>query len=147
MTTARTPDPVAAAPWYRDGLRFQCTGCGGCCTGEPGFVWVTKAEIEAMAQALDMDVERFESQFVRQVGIRKSLIELANGDCVFLDVRLRRCTLYESRPRQCRTWPFWPSNLSTRERWQQTCEACPGSGKGRLLALKEIEERAAQMRV
>ena len=26
-------------PWYRDGLRFQCTQCGNCCTGDPGVVW------------------------------------------------------------------------------------------------------------
>ena len=25
-------------PWYNDGLRFTCTRCGHCCTGEPGFV-------------------------------------------------------------------------------------------------------------
>jgi len=136
-----------AAPWYREGLRFQCTGCGGCCTGEPGYVWVTKAEIEAMAQTMGMGIEQFESQFVRQVGVRKSLLERANGDCVFLDPEARHCKLYESRPRQCRTWPFWHSNLSTPERWQQTCQSCPGSGKGRLVALEEIEEQMARMRV
>lgn len=138
---------MAEKPWYREGLRFQCTACGGCCTGEPGYVWVTKAEIEAMAQALDAGVEEFESRFVRQVGVRKSLIEMAHGNCVLFDARLRRCTLYDSRPRQCRTWPFWPSNLGTRDRWQQTCEACPGSGKGRLVALEEIEQQMARMRV
>jgi uncharacterized protein len=138
---------MAGNPWYRDGLQFQCTGCGGCCTGAPGYVWVTKAEIEALAQALGTSVEQFDSRHVRQVGIRKSLIELANGDCIFFDARLRRCTVYEARPRQCRTWPFWQSNLASRERWQETCEACPGSGEGRLVALEEIEEQMARMRV
>jgi Fe-S-cluster containining protein len=138
---------MAEKPWYRDGLRFQCTGCGGCCTGAPGYVWVTKGEIEAMAQALDTTVAEFEKRYVRQVGIRKSLIELANGDCIFLDAGQRRCTLYEARPRQCRTWPFWSSNLASPERWQETCEACPGSGVGRLVPLEEIEEQMARMRV
>jgi hypothetical protein len=36
-------------PWYKDGLRFTCTGCGDCCTGAPGYVWVNKEEIEALA--------------------------------------------------------------------------------------------------
>ena len=37
-------------PWYADGLRFACTQCGNCCTGEPGFVWVNDAEIAAIAE-------------------------------------------------------------------------------------------------
>ncbi len=36
-------------PWYQFGLRFQCTGCGDCCTGAPGYVWINKAEIKAMS--------------------------------------------------------------------------------------------------
>lgn len=32
--------------WYRAGLCFSCTGCGGCCTGPgEGYVWVTRPEI------------------------------------------------------------------------------------------------------
>ena len=72
-------------PWFQDGLKFTCTGCGDCCTGEPGYVWVNKAEIAALAAAVDLTVEEFERRYVRTVGIRKSLIELANGDCVFFD--------------------------------------------------------------
>ena len=33
-------------PWYREGLRFECIRCGGCCTGFPGTVRVTNEEIE-----------------------------------------------------------------------------------------------------
>ena len=29
--------------WYHLGLRFQCTGCGDCCTGAPGYVWINNA--------------------------------------------------------------------------------------------------------
>eukprot|EP00961_Rhodomonas_salina_P046921 629705-Rhodomonas_salina.2 len=25
------------------------------------------------------------------------------------------CSLYEARPKQCRTWPFWPENLASPE--------------------------------
>ena len=133
--------------WYHEGLRFACAGCGRCCSGEPGYVWVTKAEIEEMAAALGEALADFESRFVRQIGIRKSLIEQPNGDCIFFDGKARRCRVYQARPRQCRTWPFWQSNLTSRQRWQQTCEACPGSGQGRLVAWEEIEEQIARMRV
>lgn len=136
--SAGTPNET---PWYADGLRFQCTGCGDCCTGAPGFVWVNQAEIEGLANRLGLGIDDFERQYVRQIGIRKSLKEFPNGDCVFFDGEKRNCQVYEQRPRQCRTWPFWDSNLRTPEAWESTCEHCPGSGKGPLYSLGQIEER------
>jgi len=97
--------------------------------------------------ALKLDVEAFEEQFVRRVGARKSLKEFPSGDCVFFDGQKRKCTVYEARPRQCRTWPFWDSNLKTAEDWQHTCSVCPGSGQGRLYTLAEIEDRRAVLKV
>ncbi len=128
-------------PWYQDGLRFRCTGCGDCCTGAPGFVWVNAAEIAELAALKQMDVAAFEAEFVRRVGVRRSLIEYSNGDCVFFDGKTRRCTVYDARPRQCRTWPFWNSNVRTPEAWADTCEACPGSGKGKLYSLDQIQHQ------
>jgi Fe-S-cluster containining protein len=134
-------------PWFKDGLRFQCTQCGNCCTGAPGFVWVNKAEVIALAEKLGMDVPAFESQFVRTVGTRKSLIEHANGDCVFFDGQTRKCTVYEARPRQCRTWPFWDSNLRSPETWERTCEICPGSGKGDFVPVDTILSQMSVIRL
>jgi len=134
-------------PWYRDGLRFQCTQCGDCCTGAPGYVWVTNEEIAALAAALGLDCDVFEAQYVRQVGARKSLKEFPGGDCVLFDSQTRRCTVYATRPRQCRTWPFWDSNLRTPADWQQTCQVCPGSGRGRLYTLDEIEQMRQVIKV
>lgn len=130
-------------PWYKDGLRFQCTACGDCCTGAPGYVWVNQAEIVALAERLGMEVGAFEKKFVRQVGVRRSLVEYKNGDCVFFDNKTRKCKVYEQRPRQCRTWPFWNSNLRSPETWAETCEVCPGSGKGKLYLIEHIEQQAA----
>jgi len=132
---------MSTMPWYAKGLRFSCTECGDCCSGAPGYVWVTKAEIQAMADKLGITVAAFEKAFVRQVGIRKSLLERDDGDCVLLDPKTRRCRVYEARPRQCRTWPFWDSNLATPDAWKSTCEACPGSGRGKLYSLEEIATR------
>ena len=134
-------------PWYKDGLQFKCTGCGDCCTGAPGYVWVNKAEIEKFADTLKVSVEEFEKKYVRQVGIRKSLKEFANGDCVFFDNEKRCCKHYEARPRQCKTWPFWDSNLKDEETWDLICKACPGSGEGKLYSLEEIEEQREIMRL
>lgn len=137
-----------AQPWYEDGLQFTCSGCGDCCTGAPGYVWVNKEEIAALAAEVGLDVETFEKRYVRLIGVRKSLNELPHSyDCVFLDAKTRKCTVYSARPRQCRTWPFWESNIRTPEAWAHTCEVCPGSGAGRLYQLSEIEDQAGVMRI
>jgi uncharacterized protein len=134
-------------PWFENGLRFTCSGCGDCCTGAPGFVWVNRDEIAALAKNQNMTPADFEKRYVRQVGIRKSLIEYANGDCVFFDGNTRKCTVYDARPRQCKTWPFWHSNTVTKEAWEQTCEACPGSGKGKLHSAEQILHQISIVRL
>jgi Fe-S-cluster containining protein len=148
----RPVDPAAdspAAPWYRDGLQFSCTGCGDCCTGAPGYVWVTPEEIAAIAARLAISVEEMERLYVRKVGGRKTLVDVAerNWDCVFLDATTRKCTIYEDRPVQCRTWPFWDTNIKSPAMWKHTCEICPGSGQGALVPLAEIERQARMVKM
>jgi len=143
----RSNPPQDAQPWYHEGLRFTCSQCGDCCTGAPGYVWVNKAEIAALAAAVGEDVASFEAMFVRKVGIRKSLREYADGSCVMFDRQTRKCTVYDARPRQCRTWPFWESNLRTPDAWRETCEVCPGSGRGELHQLEDIEAKRNTFRV
>lgn len=134
--------------WYQDGLRFSCTGCGDCCTGGPGFVWVNKEEMQQLAVAMQCaDVAEFERLYVVPVGNRHSLRERSNYDCVLLDPDTRQCRVYAVRPRQCRTWPFWDSNVETPESWERTCQVCPGSGQGRLYQLAEIESQRQVIRV
>ena len=81
--------------WYGGGLRFQCTQCGDCCSGAEGYVWVNQAEIDAMAAKVGMTPEDFEAAYVKRVGVRRSLKERRNGDCVLLDETTRKCTAYE----------------------------------------------------
>jgi Fe-S-cluster containining protein len=130
-------------PWYRDGLRFGCKQCGGCCGGEPGYVWVTDEEIAAMAKELGFSKFEFENAFVRLIrGKKKSLIERSNGDCVLFDEKKRGCTVYKSRPVQCRTWPFWDQNIDRPSSWEKTAKFCRGCDNpdGKLYTLEEIEE-------
>jgi uncharacterized protein len=127
-------------PWYRDGLRFECTRCGNCCTGAPGFVWVDEQEQAAIADFLGEDHSRFLALYTRRLDKGRSLREKANGDCVFYQAGTG-CTIYSVRPRQCRTWPFWQSNVRTPEAWAETRRVCPGSGQGELIAADEITRR------
>ncbi len=100
-----------------------------------------------MAAALDVDETQFGKRYVRQVGDRYSLIELPGGDCVFFDPGVRTCRLYRYRPRQCRTWPFWPSNLHSAETFNEVARSCPGAGRGRLHTPEEIDRQRDVVRV
>ena len=133
-------------PWFEGGLRFRCTRCGNCCTGAPGHVWVDDEELSAIAEYRGETVEEVTGLHSRLTRHGRSLREKDNGDCVFYD-RERGCTIYPVRPRQCRTWPFWESNVATPEAWQRTCEVCPGSGKGDLISAEEILERIKVIRL
>ncbi len=130
--------------WYEDGLSFQCTQCGNCCTGGPGVVWVDKEEIRRIAEFISTDVGEMWGPFLRRVGSRVSLTERPNHDCIFLtatDDGKRGCGIYPVRPQQCRTWPFWPQNLRSRGAWAdaKALMPCPGMDTGRKYDYVQIE--------
>ena len=128
--------------WYDDGLHFECTECGKCCGGGPGYVWVNQETIERLAKRMGLSPFLFEQAFVFTVaGNKKSLKDHENGDCIFLDETTRRCRVYEDRPIQCRTWPFWTHNLTSPKAWDHAAKKCAGCNQGRLYSLEEIEER------
>jgi Fe-S-cluster containining protein len=133
-------------PWYQNGLRFTCTRCGHCCTGEPGFVWVDDAELSAIAAFRNESMEEVKVLCTRWTPRGRTLREKGNGDCVFYD-REEGCTIYPVRPPQCRTWPFWESNVSTPAAWRHTCSVCPGSGQGELIPAEEITRRLKVIRL
>lgn len=132
--------PADDQPWYHEGLRFTCTRCGNCCTGAPGNVWVNDDEIDAIAEFRDEPRDEFIALHTKKDHRGRTLREKANGDCVFYD-RTAGCTIYPVRPRQCRTWPFWNSNLRSHEAWERIRGSCPGAGQGELIPVEEITRR------
>lgn len=131
-------------PWYSRGLKFTCTQCGNCCTGAPGYVYVSEEEIEKIAVHLGEPEGRLGPRHLRRVGRKFSLTEdKRNGDCCFLahvDGK-RICTIYPVRPLQCRTWPFWDINLETPEDWEEAARGCPGMNRGSHYELVQINVR------
>ena len=124
--------------WYAGGLRFACTGCGRCCTGATGYVWVTADEIERLAELLGMSLDAFGSSYLRRVGGRLALLERADGECVFF--RDGACSVYAARPRQCVAFPFWDANLDSEEAWAACARECEGiSADAPLVGVAEIE--------
>lgn len=124
-------------PWYRDGLRFGCTQCGKCCTIE-GYVWVDQRQRQRIASHLEITLEEFNRKYVRQVGKRYSLVERkgCGNDCVFWK---DGCQIYSVRPTQCRTFPFWPEQLDSKEDWDEGAAECPGMNRGRTYSVEEID--------
>jgi uncharacterized protein len=143
-------------PWYVGGLKFTCTVCGNCCTGGPGYVWVTKEEIVRLAGHLKLTPAEVVERYCRRVNGKLSFKErrMPNGehDCVFLQelpepaegkgarelapgepvpLRRRGCSIYPVRPLQCRTWPFWPENLASQKSWDRAARRCHGMNHGR----------------
>lgn len=117
---------MADFPWYQKGLSFQCTGCGKCCTGFPGYVWVESPEIKAIASFLEITIEELAEKYLRQAYGRISLREdPVSFDCIFLKEK-KFCSIYPVRPKQCKTFPFWPKNLVSEETWQETAQICEG---------------------
>ena len=129
-------------PWYVAGLAFECLECGQCCSGpEEGYVWVTEREIASIAKYLQISEGVFRTRYARRIGRQCSLIERSdNKDCVFL--ANKGCRIYSTRPKQCRTWPFWTSNIDTPEDWSLAAQQCPGINRGSLHPFEEIQEKA-----
>lgn len=111
--------------WYKEGLKFKCTGCGQCCTGQPGYVWISPEEIDTMSTHLGISKEKFIQTYTRSIFGRVSLREdRVTFDCIFL--KEKQCQIYKARPTQCRTFPWWKENLSSPESWQETGIRCEG---------------------
>jgi len=138
------PDPTGQTDTGETGLRFECTQCGKCCTGPTGFVLFTDTEAKAMAKDLGITDDEFYEEHTRETIVGRSLKETVTKhgyDCVFLDRDKdgkALCNVYKTRPEQCRTWPFWRSNLESLEAWEEEAEDCPGMNEGPLHTTKQI---------
>jgi uncharacterized protein len=60
------------------------------------------------------------------------------ADCLFL--ANKRCSVYEARPTQCRTWPFWPEVMNAKTWAKEVASFCPGVGKGQIVSAERIQE-------
>ena len=134
---------MAKAPWWKDGIQFQCQGSGRCCVSREGYgyVYVTLEDRQRFAKYFGLSVREFTKQYCeKDDGIYK--IRDFTAACRFLVNN--RCSVYEARPTQCRTWPFWPETLNARGWSKEVAAYCPGVGKGRVWTAVEIREQLEQ---
>lgn len=126
--------------WWKEGIRFECQSSGKCCTshGEYGFVYLTKKDRVRMAKQLEMTLAAFTKKHCdRSDGFFHLKEDPQNTDCAFL--KNKKCQIYEARPTQCRTWPFWPDTLPAKAWNKEVITFCPGVGKGSLISADKIQ--------
>ena len=131
--------------WWSEGLKFQCQGSGKCCTshGEYGFVFLTKDDRKRMADHLKLSLAAFTKKYCEQSnGFYHLKEDGKNPDCFFL--KDKRCSIYEARPVQCRTWPFWPDVMNAKTWKKEVVTFCPGVGKGAVIPATRIREVLAE---
>ncbi len=130
-----------------DGLRFECTKCGKCCTnrGEYANVYVNPAESQALADFLGLSLRTFKRRytFVDDDGWRQ--LSFSDTGCVFLDPESNLCRVHSARPIQCRTFPFWREFVVDGEWSNEVRSLCEGIGRGRVHSSEEAEIQMLEM--
>ncbi len=101
----------------KDGFNFAfnpkgCDSCAGnCCIGESGYIWINPTEIEALALHLKLSTEDLKVKYLNKISYKYSIKEVQlskdNYACCFFDLDKKQCSIYNVRPKQCRTFPFW----------------------------------------
>ncbi len=128
--------------WYASGLHFECQQCGRCCSGpSEGYIWVTKPEIQLIADFLKVSVGQVRRDYLKRIGFRTTITEQpSTKDCTFLREidGQRKCMIYSVRASQCRVWPFWSDNLANVNAWNKATQKCSGINRGRLYSFEEI---------
>lgn len=127
----------------KNGLRFECTGCRQCCGGSPGYVWLSRLDIDGLSSSLGLSVDEFIGDYCKKVrtetGYAVSLRETSDYSCIFLGAQ--GCNVYAHRPIQCSSYPFWDEILVSAAIWKREGESCPGIDEGRLHEPSEIMEK------
>lgn len=127
--------------WYEKGVQFGCTKCGKCCTGSPGYVWLTEEDLTTLCHHFKMDRASFCKKYTRNVNGKLSLLEdSVTYDCILL--KNNQCTAYKARPSQCSQFPFWKSIMRSAKTWEEAKGLCEGinNPEGRVFSKDEIDE-------
>lgn len=128
-------------------MKFKCLDlCGGkCCTGKwdgkSSFIFLTEEDRNRLKERLGQHILEFaelgsfeSTRFARDKSIQWYLRD-SQESCRFL--KNGKCSVYEDRPTQCRTFPFWPENIDPKS-WKKLSEFCPGIDQGEHIQVKAV---------
>jgi Fe-S-cluster containining protein len=118
--------------FYSSGLRFSCKRCSACCRYDAGFVYISQNDLDKLSAELKMEKNSFILTYCRWVANWQgkevlSLREKSNKDCIFWDLG---CKVYNARPLQCKTYPFWEYIVASEKTWKSASLNCPGIDSG-----------------
>ena len=136
--------------FYAQGLRFSCKRCSACCRFDAGYVFLSRKDTSSLCAALNMQYEEFLDVYCRWVPGEQgksqlSLKEKQDYDCIFWSAEQGEgCLVYETRPLQCRTFPFWDSVMNSKKSWKLTAGNCPGMDQGEIHSQDSIRKMLAQ---
>lgn len=144
--------PKVAATFYDDGVRFSCNRCSACCRGGPGYVFLTKTDLARLLQCLGLDFKAFFHDYCiladvgngRALSLREVSATDGSNDCVFWGTD--GCKVYEARPLQCSTYPFWQTIMESASTWRREAQNCPGIDTGEMRSKAYVEERLVDRR-
>ena len=122
-------------------LRFECTECGECCKfrGEYAYVYLNRHELRELAEHLGLGVRAFRQGYTFRDEDGWTQLKTTSDGCVFLG-KDGRCGVYEARPTQCRTFPFWRDFVNDGTWSDEVRSLCEGIGRGRLYTIDEAED-------
>jgi uncharacterized protein len=134
-------------------MKFKCQeSCGGkCCVSpnEKNFIFLTQEDMQRLEDFLRIpplefaEGNYFDSTRFAQYKKPKFLWFMRDSvgkACRFL--KAGKCSVYEARPTQCRTFPFWPE-LD----WEKVRETCPGIGVGEKLTKETIRGKFREQEI
>ena len=81
--------------------RIDCTKCGNCCREMQPVL--TATDIRRLARKMKRPIKTFVSRYLKKAPDGQAGLIFKARPCPFL--RQRHCTVYEVRPRDCRSYP------------------------------------------
>ena len=131
--------------WEKEPLRFECqSDCFKCCT-KPGVVYFDKASIENASRILRVSSELFRKEFLLWDD-GHWVHEVANGNpCALLTPE--GCSIHNGKPIQCRSYPFWKENMTSKSMWTLVGAFCPGIDFGSHVAVTTVRKFLNQFKL
>ena len=134
--------------FYEHGVKFSCQRCSYCCSNGPGFVYLSRRDLEVLAEFYKISPVEFVEKYCRWTDYYEGKIVLAlqeaknpvtkKLDCILWNCG---CSAYAARPVQCSTYPFWDWMLNDKTLWNEVAQDCPGMNSGAQWTYEQIEDQ------